>query len=93
MDGFRIGYQFFCREGIFVEAPWPFQPTAPGDRNGGKEAVLLCVRRLAMKKALILVYGIFSYVGFLGVFTYFAAFVGDFVVPKTVNSGPTAGLL
>jgi hypothetical protein len=46
-----------------------------------------------MKKLLMMTYGVLSYVGFLGVFTYFAAFVGDFVVPKTVNSGPTAGLL
>ncbi len=46
-----------------------------------------------MKKALILVYGIFSYVAFLAVFVYFVAFVGDFAVPKTVNSGPTTGLL
>ncbi|MEO8386117.1 MAG: NnrU family protein [Betaproteobacteria bacterium] len=33
------------------------------------------------------VYGLSAYLAFLGVFLWFIAFVGDFAVPKTVNSG------
>lgn len=38
-----------------------------------------------------LVYGILVYVIFLGSFIYAVAFVGDFEVPRTINSGPRAG--
>lgn len=39
-----------------------------------------------MKKALYFVYGVACYVGFLGVFLYTFAFVGDFV-PKSIDRG------
>lgn len=39
------------------------------------------------------VYGIISYVLFLGSFLYAIAFVGDFYVPKTINSGATGPFL
>lgn len=45
-----------------------------------------------MKRTLILLYGALSYVMFLGTYLYFIAFVGGFVVPKTVNSGAAAPL-
>lgn len=41
-----------------------------------------------VKKAIALVYGLLAWVGFLAVFTYAIAFLGDFWVPKTVNTGP-----
>lgn len=40
-----------------------------------------------MKRMFVLIYGALSYVMFLGTYLYFIAFVGGFVVPKTVNSG------
>ncbi|PEN13320.1 hypothetical protein CRI94_10735 [Longibacter salinarum] len=41
-----------------------------------------------MKRALFFAYGIVSYLIFLLVFSYAVAFIGDFAVPKTINSGP-----
>lgn len=40
-----------------------------------------------MRKVLILLYGIICYIVFLGSFLYAIAFIGDFAVPKTINSG------
>lgn len=46
-----------------------------------------------MGKILAFIYGIISYGLFLGTFSYAIAFVGDFWVPKTINSGETGALL
>ncbi len=47
-----------------------------------------------MARVLPFIYGIVSYLIFLGSFLYAIAFVGDFGVPKTINSGgPEAGSL
>ncbi|MDX1567163.1 MAG: isoprenylcysteine carboxylmethyltransferase family protein [Longimicrobiales bacterium] len=40
-----------------------------------------------MRKILGLIYGTLSYLLFLGVFVYLIAFVGDILVPKSVDSG------
>jgi len=40
-----------------------------------------------MKKVLSFVYGLVNWVGFLGIFMYMIGFLGEFLVPKTVNSG------
>jgi protein-S-isoprenylcysteine O-methyltransferase Ste14 len=45
-----------------------------------------------MRRFAILTYGIVSYLAFFGVFLYAIGFVGDAVVPKTVDSGPAAPL-
>ena len=45
-----------------------------------------------MKRILAFLYGLVVYLLFLGVFTYFIGFVGDLVVPKTVDSGGEAPL-
>lgn len=46
-----------------------------------------------MGRILAFIYGIISYLAFLGAFCYAIAFVGDFWVPKTINSGETGAFL
>ncbi|MBT8266911.1 MAG: isoprenylcysteine carboxylmethyltransferase family protein [Bacteroidia bacterium] len=45
-----------------------------------------------MKKALIFIYGILSYVVFLASFLYAIGFLGQFIVPKHINSGTESNL-
>jgi protein-S-isoprenylcysteine O-methyltransferase Ste14 len=44
-----------------------------------------------MSRLLSVLYGLVNYVVFLGVFLYAIAFVGDFWVPRTIDSGEPAG--
>ncbi len=44
-----------------------------------------------MSRVLSFVYGVVNYVVFLGVFLYAIAFVGDFWVPKTIDTGEPTG--
>ena len=41
-----------------------------------------------LRRSLVLVYGVLSYVVFFGVFVYFIAFVTDLFVPRSINRGP-----
>ena len=43
-----------------------------------------------MKKSLSFAYGVLAYALFLGSFLYLIAFVGDLVVPKTIDTGASA---
>lgn len=45
-----------------------------------------------MKRATVLVYGILSYLIFFASFLYAVGFLGNFVVPKQINEGSSAGL-
>lgn len=46
-----------------------------------------------MGRILAFIYGIISYAMFLGSFCYAIAFVGDFYVPKTINTGEAGDIL
>ena len=46
-----------------------------------------------MKKLPALAYSLVCYLIFVGIFLYAIGFVGDFAVPKTINSGPGDSLL
>ena len=45
-----------------------------------------------MKRVLAFAYGVVCYVVFLAVFVYLIGFVGDFLVPRSVDAGPQAPL-
>lgn len=45
-----------------------------------------------MKRITIFTYGVACYIVFLGVFLYAAGFLGNFIVPKSIDSGPTSPL-
>lgn len=44
-----------------------------------------------MKRWLILIYGVASYLMFFGVFLYAVLFIGNLVIPKTLDSQPVVG--
>lgn len=46
-----------------------------------------------MGRILAFIFGAISYMSFLAAFCYAVAFVGDFWVPKTINSGETGAFL
>ena len=46
-----------------------------------------------MKKILIFLFGIFAYIVFLGAFLYAIGFVGNFIVPKSIDTGVESSFL
>jgi len=46
-----------------------------------------------ISRTLVLAFGVFAYVLFLAIFLYLIGFIGDFIVPKAINSGAEGPVL
>ena len=45
-----------------------------------------------MNRILVFVYGVVAYVLFLAAFLYLIGFLGNFIVPRTIDSSPASSL-
>lgn len=63
-----------------------YHVTWTGQESNGWE------RTSKMSRIIVFVYGVMAYIVFLGVFLYLIGFLGNFIVPKSVDSTPSVSM-